>query len=271
MQQQPHASPSALQALQQQHAYQQQQQALQQQQQALQQQQQQQALQQQAALQQQQQLQALEHQNMVLAAAAGLPPPPPPALSPLLGSPSLGTPTLGPSALGSPDALLVQQALLAQQLSPQVVISPQQPQVSLLQVQQQAGMPPPPPPPNTVTPDIVHSPNSTKRIYIDTLLDNDILCGRGGKSNHHPGNKRYRKVVRDFKQIYRAASQKAHKTDLSRAIVQHCVQQGGRFVKQEGNRYYVLTQAEARKKTSQALRETKDLRQGGGHVGGGMY
>ena len=52
------------------------------------------------------------------------------------------------------------------------------------------------------------------------------------------------------------------KTDLSRAIVEHVCNYGGRFVKKEDmtGRYYILTKAEARKKTSQALRETKELK-----------
>ena len=101
------------------------------------------------------------------------------------------------------------------------------------------------------------------RLYINVIQDWDVMCGRGGRSNHHSGNKRYRHVVSDIKLMYRRTEAKAVKTDLSRAIVEHVCDYGGRFIKQEGGangRYYVLTKAEARKKTSQALRETKALK-----------
>jgi hypothetical protein len=103
---------------------------------------------------------------------------------------------------------------------------------------------------------------SQRIMFIDTIQEWDVLCGRGGRSNHHPGNKRYRHVVSEMKMMYRRSEAKAIKTDLSRAIVEHCCNYGGRFIKHDSKsgRYYVLTKAEARKKTSQALRETKALK-----------
>lgn len=104
--------------------------------------------------------------------------------------------------------------------------------------------------------------SSDDKVYIDSIKDWDVLCGRGGKSNHHPGNKRYRQVVGEMKMHYRRTEAKNIKTDLSRAIVEHVCGYGGRFVKKDAktDRYYVLTRGEARKKTSQALRETKELK-----------
>lgn len=100
------------------------------------------------------------------------------------------------------------------------------------------------------------------RLYIDETREWDVLCGRGGRSNHHSGNKRYRHVVSEMKAMYRTTDAKNLKTDLSRAIVEHVCNYGGRFIKKDEKvgRYYVLTKAEARKKTSQALRETKELK-----------
>ena len=90
----------------------------------------------------------------------------------------------------------------------------------------------------------------------------DVLCGRGGRSNHHPGNKKYRQVVRVMKASYRNIDTKSAKTDVSRAIVEHVYNYGGRFLKQDKatGKYYVLSPVEARKKTSQALREAKDVK-----------
>ena len=106
------------------------------------------------------------------------------------------------------------------------------------------------------------SPVQQRKVYVDTIRDTDVLCGRGGRSNHHPGNKRYRYVISDMKTSYKKTEAKSNKTDLSRAIVEHVCQYGGRFIKKEQmtGRYYVLTRGEARKKTSQALRENKDLK-----------
>lgn len=97
---------------------------------------------------------------------------------------------------------------------------------------------------------------------VTKVFDVDVLCGRGGKSNHHPGNKRYREVISRMKSGYRQIGNKTAKTDLSRAIVDHVYQYGGRFLRydKDTNKYIVLTPSEARKKTSQALREAKDVK-----------
>eukprot|EP00538_Stauroneis_constricta_P002479 CAMPEP_0119546038 /NCGR_PEP_ID=MMETSP1352-20130426/613_1 /TAXON_ID=265584 /ORGANISM="Stauroneis constricta, Strain CCMP1120" /LENGTH=496 /DNA_ID=CAMNT_0007590691 /DNA_START=99 /DNA_END=1589 /DNA_ORIENTATION=+ len=98
--------------------------------------------------------------------------------------------------------------------------------------------------------------------FIDSIREQDVLCGRGGRSNHHPGNKKYRQLISDMKHSYRNIEAKAAKTDLSRAIVEHVFKYGGRFVKVDARsgKHYALTTIEARKKTSQALRECKQLK-----------
>lgn len=96
----------------------------------------------------------------------------------------------------------------------------------------------------------------------NNLKEFDILSGRGGKSNHHTGNKRFRQIVAEMKSKYRTTSDKEDKTALSRAIVKYILENGGRFLKKEAGKHCwtVMTIAEARKKTSQALRETKELK-----------
>uniref|UniRef100_A0A7S1YF18 DUF6824 domain-containing protein n=1 Tax=Grammatophora oceanica TaxID=210454 RepID=A0A7S1YF18_9STRA len=90
----------------------------------------------------------------------------------------------------------------------------------------------------------------------------DVLCGRGGKSNHWQGNKRYRQVISDMRRKYRGIHTKTDKTSLSRAIVDYVNNYGGRFLKkdQASGKYFEMSKAEARKKTAQALRETKALK-----------
>jgi hypothetical protein len=99
-------------------------------------------------------------------------------------------------------------------------------------------------------------------IFLDKPAEFDVLCGRGGKSNHHAGNKKYRQVVSEMKARYRTMEAKAAKTDLSRAIVDHVYGYGGRFLKLDrtSGKYEVMSTLESRKKTSQALRETKELK-----------
>jgi hypothetical protein len=98
--------------------------------------------------------------------------------------------------------------------------------------------------------------------FVDEITELDVLCGRGGRSNHWPGNKRYRRVIKEMKNTYKSSEGRKSKTGLSRAIVDHVLGYGGRFVREEdeSGRYYVLTKAESRVKTSQALREGKDLK-----------
>lgn len=92
----------------------------------------------------------------------------------------------------------------------------------------------------------------------------DVLCGRGGESNNFVGNKKYRRVVNERKDAYRNIPLKRRKvkTAFVRSIVQHVNNCGGRFVDmdEQSGRYYVVTMEKARKKTSQALRETKELK-----------
>jgi len=93
------------------------------------------------------------------------------------------------------------------------------------------------------------------------ITDADILSGRGGKSNHHIGNKRFRHLVTEMKTMYRNTGQRTDKTALSRGIIAYVHSYGGRFLIQDrtGNdrQWRVMTTIEARRKT---LRETKVLK-----------
>ena len=146
-----------------------------------------------------------------------------------------------------------------------------------------------------------------KEEYVDQPSDLDVISGRGGFSNHHPGNKRYRQVIKDMKSQYKNIVSKSEKTDLSRSIVNYVYSYGGRFLRRvelydddindvEADnhhnhthhlgqttkttttitntnndnstthkrstviRYYIMTPSEARRKTSQSLREKLELK-----------
>jgi len=102
--------------------------------------------------------------------------------------------------------------------------------------------------------------------YVE-ITQHDVLLGRGGKSNHHPGNKFYRTEVENFRPLYAALTTDEEKTSMSQALVDVIEQMGGRFleedkVKENGKNvslgWYVVPNIVARRKASQALREDSD-------------
>ena len=111
------------------------------------------------------------------------------------------------------------------------------------------------------TSDMSEEQRSVGGKYYTEVRACDVLCGRGGRSNHHPGNKLYRKAVKDMRDSYRNAEDKRVKANISRVIVDRVYAYGGRFLKKdEEDNYYILSKSDAQKKTSQALRETKELK-----------
>ena len=104
-----------------------------------------------------------------------------------------------------------------------------------------------------------------KRRYKDWPLrnikephDNDVMYGRGGGTNHHQGNKRYRQKVEDRKLTY-VSSKRLDKPQVALAIIREWRAQipPGRFLKQNDKtkKWDDVGDKKAREKTSQALRE----------------
>ena len=86
----------------------------------------------------------------------------------------------------------------------------------------------------------------------------DILCGRGGLTNHHKGNKRFRDIVALHRADYVRAP-KVQKPDVARLIV-GAIRTGtppGRFLRKDNDTglWYDIGDKRATEKTSQALRE----------------
>ena len=91
------------------------------------------------------------------------------------------------------------------------------------------------------------------------LSDNDVLCGRGGLTNHHPGNVFFRRIVRGRREDYLRAS-KRDKAGVAREIVESIRElvPSGRFLKRDTSNpgiWIEIGNRKAREKTSQALRE----------------
>ena len=89
---------------------------------------------------------------------------------------------------------------------------------------------------------------------------NDVLCGRGGIVNAHPGNEQYRKFVDREKLHYLTTQFRREKRLLSSEIVDEIrnLEPPGRFLLKDPNSkvWRDIGDEKARDKTSQALRET---------------
>jgi hypothetical protein len=100
-------------------------------------------------------------------------------------------------------------------------------------------------------------------MMVTDIRENDVLLGRGGQTNKHEGNKRYRTMVTDHQNEYLQARKK-DKVLIARRIVAIVRQHDGRFLKT--NNFGVWEQVadkRAQEKTSQALREGLDVRNRG--------
>lgn len=84
------------------------------------------------------------------------------------------------------------------------------------------------------------------------------LLGRGGRSNNHAGNERFRELIRTNREQYNALP-KHEKIRLSRTIVGLIQEFGGRFLEPAGDGGYfvVVPDKRAVEKTSQCLREKR--------------
>jgi hypothetical protein len=89
----------------------------------------------------------------------------------------------------------------------------------------------------------------------------DVLCGRGGATNCHEGNVRFRAVISDHQEEYLAAKKK-DKAGIARQIVEIIQSRGGRFLRKNDSTslWEPITDKKATEKTSQGLREGLDVR-----------
>lgn len=89
--------------------------------------------------------------------------------------------------------------------------------------------------------------------------ENDVLCGRGGSINSHPGNERFRRLVEKRKRVYLTARFKREKRLIASSIVSEirALDPPGRFLARDpkSGMWKDIGDEKARDKTSQALRE----------------
>lgn len=97
----------------------------------------------------------------------------------------------------------------------------------------------------------------------DRIGPYDVLLGRGGATNNHIGNRRFRVIVSDHRPDYLKA-RKLEKAAISAKIVSLVYEKGGRFLRRRdrSETWEEVPAKRAQEKTSQALREGLDMRHG---------
>jgi len=95
-------------------------------------------------------------------------------------------------------------------------------------------------------------------VPVKNFTDHDVLFGRGGLTNSHPGNRRFRDIILLHRPDYVRAI-KIEKPNVARKIVRaiRCGSPPGRFLKKDSKNgmWYDVGDRHASEKTSQALRE----------------
>jgi hypothetical protein len=101
--------------------------------------------------------------------------------------------------------------------------------------------------------------NQSNLIFVEEPHDHDVLCGRGGSINSHPGNERFRQLVEKRKRVYLTARFKREKRLIANSILSEIrsIDPPGRFLSRDpkSGKWYDIGDEKARDKTSQALRE----------------
>jgi hypothetical protein len=85
--------------------------------------------------------------------------------------------------------------------------------------------------------------------------DDDVLLGRGGFTNTHPGNIRFHEKALELRQLYES-SDKEQKFEISKLLLGSVTDKGNRFLERgDDGLWHEVVGFGARKKASQALRE----------------
>lgn len=96
--------------------------------------------------------------------------------------------------------------------------------------------------------------------FISDVKSDDVLCGRGGATNSHSGNRAFRGLVKAYQHQYLAAKKK-DKPSVAFRVVEEIRKKGGRFLRKcnmvQGKEVLWMDIGDdaAREKTCQALRE----------------
>lgn len=96
----------------------------------------------------------------------------------------------------------------------------------------------------------------------ESIRPDDVLLGRGGATNNHLGNRKFRSIVLQHRPQYLIA-RKTEKILIAREVVATVHSNGGRFLRQcDASTWVEVSPKRAQEKASQALREGLDVRHG---------
>jgi hypothetical protein len=89
------------------------------------------------------------------------------------------------------------------------------------------------------------------------LSDGDVVCARGKEATHHLGNIRYRNLIKAMLGRYASANTKQEKSFLVSEILDTIQQSSpyGGFVKKQNGTWYQISNAFAKEKIGQNLRD----------------
>lgn len=102
-----------------------------------------------------------------------------------------------------------------------------------------------------------------KKKFVEATNDRDVLCGRGAPTSWHPGNKFFRRLVKEHQKEY-LASRRSDKPLVAMKLLEEIRARGGRFLKRNkivgitnrGRFVWVeISEQQAYEKACQALRE----------------
>lgn len=112
-----------------------------------------------------------------------------------------------------------------------------------------------------VTSDTTSRSDVESNLHTNPINSYDVLLGRGGLTNSHIGNKRFRLIVADNQLEYLMAK-KREKKEIAKRIVGQIHSSGGRFLRKSpvSNVWSEVTEKKALEKASQSLRESLDVR-----------
>ena len=87
------------------------------------------------------------------------------------------------------------------------------------------------------------------------IKDSDVLLGRGKVSFHHVGNKWFRKVTTKYSTEYAKAENRPRKNAIVSHIMAMVEQDGGRFLRMEGDLWIDVDSKYVKEKVAHALRD----------------
>lgn len=92
--------------------------------------------------------------------------------------------------------------------------------------------------------------------FIQEVTDNDVICGRGGAINNHPGNKRFREFINEFKYAYLHES-KQKKPKVAMRVLELVKQSNppGRFLMKFPEGYLECSEDRAKEKGELVTKE----------------